>query len=74
MRSLAADRLAILEGVFAATGPEALKDNLGRLPPHFLMVDGNSPGPLDAIEKLRASGYLEEVFRSGKMSVLRRKS
>ncbi len=66
----AENRLAILEGVFAATDPAVLKDNLGRLPSHYILVDGSSPGPLDAIQKLRDSGYLEEVFRSGKMSVL----
>jgi len=71
---IAENRKAILEGVFAATAPGVLKDNLGRLPSHYILVDGSSPGPLDAIRELRDSGYLEEVFRSGKLSVLRKSS
>jgi hypothetical protein len=67
-------RKAILEHVFTATEPGVLQDLLGRLPAHYILVDEDSPGPLAAIRQLRDSGYLEEIFRSGKMSVLRKRS
>jgi hypothetical protein len=63
-------RKAILERAFAATGAGDLKDSLDRLPSCYLLVDGNAPGPLDAVRELRDSCYLEEVFRAGTMSVL----
>jgi len=64
------ERKETLERVFAARRAGDLKDSLDRLPSCYLLVDGNAPGPLDAVRELRDSCYLEEVFRAGTLSVL----
>jgi hypothetical protein len=66
-------RMAILDEVFTATDSSVLKDDLSRLPSHYILVDESSPGPLDAIRQLQDSGYLEVVFRSEEMRVLKKR-
>lgn len=62
-------RKAILERVFTASKAGDLKDSLDRLPPCYLVVDKTAPGPLDAVEELKESRYLQEVFRAGTVGV-----
>ena len=68
------NRRAILEQVYLGKSPESLKQNLDRLPPHYILVDSKSPGPLDAVRRLKDSGYLKEVFRSGEIMLLLKRS
>ena len=63
-------RKTILEQIFTATDPAVLEKNLDRLPPHYMIVDDSSPGPLDAVRQLKETGVLEQLFRAGQMSVL----
>jgi hypothetical protein len=70
--SVIEERRGILEGVFRSRTPDELRQNLDRLPAHLLLVDWNSPGPLDAVRRLRDSGYLKEVCTVGEVSVFRR--
>jgi hypothetical protein len=66
-------RITILERVFTAKDPETLRSSLERLPPHYLLVDWNSPGPTVPLKELISTGYLEEVFQRGEISVLLKK-
>jgi hypothetical protein len=63
-------RKAILEHAFTAKKAGDLRNCLERLPACYLVVDGNAPGPLDAVRQLKDSRYLKEVFREGSTSVL----
>jgi hypothetical protein len=63
-------RTTILERVFRSKDPNELKENLNRLPPHYLFVEWDAPGPTVPLGNLMATGYLEEVFHCGKISVL----
>jgi hypothetical protein len=67
-------RKVIIEQVFVSGDPYDLRKNLERLPLHYLLVDASFSGPLDAIRQLKVSGYLEEVFRAGEITVLVKKS
>ncbi len=67
------ERKAVLEEIFESKSRNLLKKYLERLPPHYLLVDASSPGPLDAVHQLKKLGYLDEVFRSGEIVVLVRK-
>jgi hypothetical protein len=69
-KGLIDNRKSILENVFTARSGGELKKSLDRLPQFYLLVDDKAPGPRDAVRKLVKSHYLEEVFRSGSVSVL----
>ena len=65
-------RTAILERVFVARSPDALRENLEQLSSHYILVDRRLPGPVGEVTRLTDSGYLEVVFRVGDISVVRR--
>ena len=64
------ERIAILEKVYSAKDSQVLRHYLDRLPPHYILVDRSSPGPLSLIQRLTTAGYLKEVFRAGEITVV----
>jgi hypothetical protein len=64
------ERRAILERVFTSPDAATLNEELGRLPRCYLVLDCKSPGPVELVQRLVASGELEVVFQAGSFRVL----